>query len=258
MMGVVRIAAVSYLNTIPFVFGLEHADKNLRVDLLLDIPRLCVDNFSSGSADIALVPVAALSELKNHKIITPYCLSAEGAVDTVMLLSNTPIQNINTIYLDSHSRTSNELIKILCRDHWHITPSWQMPLELSLEDIDQEGVAYLMIGDKVFDHAEKFLYRYDLATEWSSMTGLPFVFAVWVAREDITDATIDAVESMLEYGISHIEESVRHYRGDKCYDKDVKYLTQNIKFRLNQDKRRALELFIRNITSPYGESGSVG
>ncbi len=258
MMGIVKIATLSYLNAIPFLYGLEYADANLSAELLLDTPSSCARNFASGLADIALVPVGVLPSLTSYQIVTPYCISAEGRVESVELLSNYPIEKINTIYLDSHSRTSNELVKILCRDLWGIAPQWRMFEDAAMASPDKEGVAYLMIGDKVFDHRHRFSYEYDLAEAWIELTGKPFVFAVWVARVGIDPNILAAFEESLRFGVSNIDAAVKKYRGVKCYDKDIKYLTKNIKFGLNKDKREVLELFIRNLKNSTSDSGGVG
>ena len=97
-----KITAVSYLNTIPFVYGLEHAD-NLRADLLLAPPAECAKNYIEGKADIALLPAAVVPELKQTNIVTDYCIGAVNAVRTVVIMSNTPIGSVKRIWLDSHA-----------------------------------------------------------------------------------------------------------------------------------------------------------
>ena len=101
----VRIAAVSYLNTIPFIYGIRH-EGNLRADLLLAPPADCYLNYAEGRADIALMPSAMVPTLKSTSIITDYCIGANGKVRTVELFSNVPIQQVRRIFLDVHSRTS--------------------------------------------------------------------------------------------------------------------------------------------------------
>lgn len=240
-MSLGRVAAVSYLNTVPFIYGIEHA-RSLRADLLLAPPSANVDAFISGQADIALVPSAAVPLLDDAEIITSYCLGAHNPVRTVVILSDTPIENVTRIYLDSHSRTSALLSKILCDELWHIRPEFVHMADYSVVGDRQPGDGFLLIGDKVFDYEGRFTYKYDLAEAWIGMTGLPFVFAVWVARHSVPAANIEALGQALAYGVAHIPESIAWYgHSGKPYALD--YLTNNIDFIFDEQKHKALALY---------------
>lgn len=235
------VAAVSYLNTVPLIHGIRCAGPAwLRDALLLCPPADCAQAFAQGKADIALLPVGALPELGFPKIITDFCISATGKVKTVSLLSNAPIADVQTIWLDSHSRTSRELVRILADEHWHIAPQYKEGLPEVLGPND----AMLAIGDKVFDLQLRYLRKTDLALEWQAMTGLPFVFAVWVAKPTVTDQQVAELNAALEYGATHIEDALpdNDYR-----DRNRIYLTQNIEFRLSDPKRQAMELFLQKL-----------
>ena len=160
-----RIAAVSYLNTIPFIYGIRHAG-NLRAELLLTPPALCASNFIDGNADIALLPSAVVPRLKDAELVTDFCIGAEGEVRTVVVVSNTPIEEVRRIWLDAHSRTSVQLTGYLAARRWKIAPQWLDMSDYAVLDTPQEGDAFLLIGDKVFDHEDEFIYSYDLAAEW--------------------------------------------------------------------------------------------
>ena len=237
----VRIAAVSYLNTIPFIYGIEHAGK-LQAELLLSPPAGCAEAFNSGQADIALIPVGALPSLKEAKIITSYCLGAQSGVRSVVLASNSPLKDIRTLYLDSHSRTSALLTRYLAVKKWDIAPEWKELTDYSIVDSPAEGDAFLLIGDKVFPREGKFRYWLDLSDEWRALTKLPFVFAVWVAREDVAPEVLDALEESLTYGLEHTWEAVAEYKYDHlpyAYD----YLTRNMDYLFDAQKRKALGKF---------------
>ena len=120
MVIVPRIAAVSYLNTIPFIYGIEH-EGNLRAELLLSPPSLCAKNFAEHKADIALVPAAAVPSLADAQVVTEYCIGAAGPVRTVVLLSNEPIEKAHRVFLDAHSLTSVQLAGYLLAKHWKVT-----------------------------------------------------------------------------------------------------------------------------------------
>lgn len=241
-----RIAAVSYLNTVPFIYGIERAD-DLRATLLLSPPSGCAEAFNSGQADIALIPTGALQTIKNAEIVTPFCIGAAGSVRTVTLMSNCALSEIGRIWLDSHSITSALLIRVLCANAWHITPEFRQMDDYAVVDNPRPGDAFLLIGDKVFDYEGRFANVWDLSVEWTAMTGLPFVFAVWVARESVPPPTLQNLENALRYGTQHVREAIAHYgHSGKPYAYD--YLTKNIDHRFDEPKQRALMLFRELIT----------
>ena len=239
-----KITAVSYLNTIPFVYGLQHAD-NLRADLLLAPPADCAKNYIEGRADIALLPVAVVPELKNTNIVTDYCIGAVGAVRTVTVMSNEPITTVKRIWLDAHSRTSVQLCGYLAAKKWHIAPEWLHMDNYAVVDNPQAGDAFLLIGDKVFGYEGKFRYVYDLAIEWREVTSLPFAFAVWVARKGVSYEITDALQHSLTFGVEHIWEAVAEskYMGADNGITAYEYLTRNIDFILDEEKHKALKKF---------------
>lgn len=242
MVIVPRIAAVSYLNTIPFIYGIEH-EGNLRADLLLTPPALCAKNFAEHKADIALVPAAAVPSLSDAQIVTDYCIGANGPVRTVVLMSNEPIERARRVFLDAHSLTSVQLAGYLFAKHWKISPEY-----FTLEDYGQlehplPGDAFLLIGDKVFDHEGRFAYSCDLAAEWKKAARLPFAFAVWIARKGVDSEFVEGLQHALTFGIEHTWEAVvEHGFDSKPYDA-YGYLTQHIDYIFDNQKHKALQKF---------------
>ncbi len=234
------VAAVSYLNTIPFIYGIEHA-VDLRADLLLSPPSTCTRNFAEGRADVALVPSGSLPSLKDARIVTPFCLGASGSVRTVVLVSDAPLDGIRRIWLDSHSLTSVRLVRILAGELWGIDPEWADLDDYAAVDDARPGDAFLLIGDKVFGYEGRFARSWDLADEWRRLTGLPFVFAVWVARGDRPENE-QALTEALRYGLDHIPEAIARYGYTQPYA--LEYLTRNIDYKLDTFKRQALALFL--------------
>ncbi|MFR9524278.1 MAG: menaquinone biosynthesis protein [Rikenellaceae bacterium] len=237
-----KIAAVSYLNTIPFIYGIEH-EGNFRADLLLLNPAECAQAFAQGQVDIALVPAAVVPSLPLAEVVSEYCIGASGEVRTVVIVSDDPIDQIKRIFVDTHSRTSVQLAGYLAKNYWKISPEWY-----SLDDMEQlshaqDGDAFLLIGDKVFEHEEEFDYTYDLAAEWLKSTKLPFAFAVWVARKGTSYEALDALEQALEFGVEHLYESILEYRGEDSVVEKYQYLSENIDFLFDAQKRKALKKF---------------
>lgn len=234
----------------------------------LQIPAHCVAEAVDGITDIALMPVAAIphlisgskgSDFKPH-IITDYCIGSEGVVDTVVLLSDTPLSEITTIYLDSHSRTSVQLVQLLAREHWAISPRWVDSSVCDSFKMDgsslAKGEAVMAIGDKVFamTAGHDYSYRYDLSAEWSAFTGgMPFVFAAWVACTPAGSNFAPTLNEMLSYGVGHISESITctvNRSQDFEYASAYHYLTERISFILDDRKRASMRLFWKKTIKP--------
>ncbi len=250
-----KIAAVSYLNTIPFIYGIQHTES-LCADLSLSPPAGCAEAYASGAADIALVPVGALPRFQDARIITSYCIGAVKSVRTVVLMSNSPIADVSRIWLDAHSVTSALLVRVLAAELWNIKPEWKVLEDYSVADHAEAGDAFLLIGDKVFDFEGKFAYSLDLADCWRTLTNKPFVFAVWIAREGTDPALIEELEEGLTLGVERVWEAIVEYgHSEKPYA--YEYLTSNIDFLFDNQKQKALELFrekIRKI-APHAKPG---
>ncbi len=246
-----RVSAVSYANTLPFVFGLQHAHERPEIDLRLDNPAECAMRLKNKESDIGLVPVAALRTLEYYEIIPGYCLGADGPVRSVMLFSSVPAEKIRKIYLDPQSRTSNNLVRILARDFWHIFPAWEMASDdnnyLSLE----EGAARVLIGDRAFYAASFYPWQYDLAAVWKEFTSLPFVFAVWAANIPVSPIFVKQFNSALHYGIMHIPEAVASIHDPKLLETInlEKYLLNNLSYPLDNAKMAAIKMFLDMLES---------
>ena len=241
MVTIPRIAAVSYLNTVPFIYGIQH-EGNLRAELLLSPPAGCYQNYIDGKADIALMPSAMVPLLKSTNIITDYCIGASGKVRTVELFSNVPINEVKRIFLDAHSRTSVQLAGYLAAKHWRISPEWYDLTDYQQVAFAEPGDAFLLIGDKVFDNEGKFAYTYDLAEEWQKATKMPFTFAVWVARKGVAYEVRDELQAAFTYGVEHVYEAILESDyADREYA--YEYLTENIDFLFDIQKHNALKKF---------------
>ena len=243
----IKISAVSYLNTKPFVYGLVHSALIDQIDLSLDMPSLCASKLKDDSVDIGLIPVAVIPEIKGANIITDYCIAASGKVRTVVLASHVPLSEINTIVLDYQSRTSIQLVQVLAKHHWHISPQWEKGKPGYIEKDIKDRTAGVIIGDRVFEAEKIFPYIYDLSEAWKEMTGLDFVFACWVANKAIDPEFISEFNKVLIYGILHItdviSENSPNYPGCDLGD----YFRDNINFPFDDSKRKGLELFLKYI-----------
>lgn len=216
----------------------------LGAGLLLSPPAGCTENFNSRKADIALVPVGGLEAIqdKDFDIVTSWCIGASGPVRTVVMVSDVPPGRIRRIWLDSHSMTSVRLARLLAAERWKISPEYVDLQDFGVLENPAPGDAFVLIGDKVFENEGRFRYTWDLAEEWQKHTGLPFVFAVWVARKDVPAEEIDALEDALTMGVERVYEAILESDfADRPYAYD--YLTRNIDYFFDGPKRRALEKF---------------
>ena len=243
----VRLTAVNYINTKPFIYGLIQAGMEDELDMHKDIPAVCADKLIKDEVDIALIPVAALANLKQHYIVSDYCIGCDGEVKTVCLYSNKPIEEVNRIYLDTHSRTSAALIKILVKEYWKRGSIDYKPIyEIENVMVDDDS-AILAIGDKTIGMESKFRYSYDLGVAWKDMTGLPFVFAAWVANKKLDPAFLERFNAALAQGLSHIPELL-FILPEQDADFDLKkYFEENISYALDKPKKEALRLFMSKL-----------
>jgi chorismate dehydratase len=242
-----KISAVSYLNTYPFVYGLQHSGhlKNFHLDLA--VPSACATRLASGESDIALVPVGAIPDFKDFQIISDFCIGAVRDVRTVLLMSQKPINEITEVYLDGDSRTSVQLVKVLANKFWKIDPVWKNRQNV-LADDRPEIDSLVAIGDKTFNLSKKYRYIYDLAGEWIRYTSLPFVFAAWLSVRKVPGHIVDSLNQALDFGVSHINETLEYFNdrlpaGEDCSS----YLKENISFTLDEKKREGMNLFLEMI-----------
>ena len=242
----IKVSAVKYANTYPFIYGLTETGFDKKIHLTTDHPAECAAKLISGQVDIGLIPVAAFPLLKEYHIITDYCLGAYGNVRTVLLLSNCRFEEIKAINLDYRSRSSVNLARILAKFFWKREFKWKPTSEnFDFRRIPaDEGV--VMIGDQCFEFENSFIYRIDLAGEWHRFTGLPFAFACWTANRKLDEDFLYEFNEALSTGIRNIPAVIRKY-GKKGAIKgnDLKtYLTENMDFTLNNDKREAIRVFL--------------
>jgi chorismate dehydratase len=244
----IKIVAVSYLNTLPFIYGMEQLlDKN-SYELLLCPPATCAEILANNQADIGLIPVAAIPTIYNAQLITSYCIGSVGKVDTVCLFSDVPLNKIKNVLLDYESKTSINLVKVLAKNYWKINPTWE-ETTMGYEKFIKNNTAGVVIGDKVFQLKHHFKYSYDLSEEWQKMTNLPFVFACWVANKKIADSFINQLNQAFEFGISNISTVTKNYHHKNIHSAEAEnYLTNYISYSFDKNKIKAYELFMNYLS----------
>ena len=243
-MNKIKISAVSYLNSKPFIYGLQHSELLNEIDLSLDIPSDCAQKLITKKVDVGLIPVSAITQLNEHYIISDYCIGAQGKVASVMLYSAVPLNEIKNILLDYQSLTSVTLVKVLAKNFWKIHPEWTSTAA-SFENLIGGTTAAVIIGDRTFDLENKYKYSYDLADEWQKFTQLPFVFACWVANKKLPDSFIKTFNMALKQGLDNRSELIRELKIRNQYSTDIDlYLNNTISYNYDPAKKQALELFL--------------
>nr|WP_121273113.1 menaquinone biosynthesis protein [Pedobacter schmidteae] len=239
-MNKIKISAVSYTNTKPFIYGIERSALLDQIDLSLDIPTDCAAKLIDGQVDIGLIPVAAIPQVPNAHIVADYCIGSVGAVNSVFIFSRVPANQIKTVKLDSHSRTSNNLARVLLKFHFKQEVNYSTDPAVDTD-------AIVLIGDRTFGKKEEYAYAYDMGQEWMNFTGLPFVYAAWVANKSIPQAFINDFNEALSFGLSHRKTLLEELPKPGNFDLDD-YLMHKLDFELTDKKREALALFLSYIT----------
>ena len=239
----IRVSAVSYWNTHPFIYGIRQTGFDQQLDLSLDIPAICAEKLINNDVDLGLIPVAVIPRLAEAHVISDYCIGAEGAVRTVAIYAEQPIEQLDTILLDYQSRTSVALTRLLLRHFWQLTPNLVAAHE-GYETSIANATGALIIGDRAMGLELQYPYVYDLGQAWTDFTGLPFVFAAWVSNKPLPPDFIKPFNAALAYGVNHIPElleTVDFYHPN--FDLQ-QYLTTYIRYDLDDAKLQGLQRFL--------------
>jgi len=241
-----RIGAVSYLNTRPLLLGMEQSPFRDSIDLVKSYPAQIAQDLLDDTIDIGLVPVAIMPLLSNPLIVSKYVIGTEGEVTSVALFSQVPMDQIEKVYLDYQSRTSVQLAKVLFAQYWNKEVEFLIATEGYINEISGT-TAGVIIGDRALASLKRFEHIYDLGLAWKQHTGLPFVFAAWVANKSIPAAFMEAFDAANAYGMKHLDEVITLIPAtEQVYDLH-KYYTENISYELTPEKRKGLELFLELI-----------
>ena len=213
-------------------------------ELVIDYPSKIAAMLLNDEIDVGLVPVAILPKMKEHYIISDYCIGSVGAVASVCLFSEVPLHEIKTVLLDYQSRTSVALLKVLIKEYWKI--------DVDFEDTSGDyqskisgTTAGLVIGDRALQQRKVSPFIYDLGEEWEKFTGLPFVFAAWISNKKLDDNFIDEFNKANAFGLNRIEEVVKE-NPFPVFDLHT-YYKECISFKLDENKKKGLELFLEKL-----------
>jgi chorismate dehydratase len=239
-----RIGAVNYLNSKPLIEGLPELAPE--AELVLDYPSRLASQLQRGGLDVALVPSIACLAAPHYEVVSDACVAARGAVLSVKLYSRVPVERIRRLALDEGSRTSAALVRILLAERYGVFPRVEpLPLDQSTESSDADAV--LLIGDRaIHPPRERFACTWDLGSEWTEWTGLPFVFAMWGTRAGTDLGPVeDALRAARDLGVARLPEIASREAPLLGLDRQVAldYLSKNLYYRLGAAEREGLRRF---------------
>ena len=243
-----RVGSVSFLNAKPLIYGLEGPDGGGAgdVDLSLEVPSRLLDGMRRGRYDVALLPVIDYQRMEGLELLTAGGIGCDGPTLTVRVFSAVPMERVTTLACDTDSHTSVALARILFAERYGAAPE-MVPLTDAAAPEARGVVARLLIGDKVVSAEPRGLpHQLDLGEAWKQLTGLPFVFAIWMARRgaDLGDLPL-RLERAKREGLANVESIIAKEAPPRGWPLDVarRYLTQYLQFDIGPSQLRAIELF---------------
>ena len=238
----IRVAAVSYLNTKPLLYGIRNHEIMNQIELIEDYPSRIAQMLIEDKVDVGLIPVAATLRLNYWEVIGRHCIGSDGAVTSVCIFGDVPLENMERIYLDYQSSTSVNLAKVLLDEYW----------KKKVELVDAKGEDFreelkgttggVVIGDRALQQRTRSKYSYDLGEAWKKHTGLPFVFAAWIANKKLPEDFCSRFDEANVKGLEHIDDVIRE-NPFPAYDLK-KYYTQSISYLLDDQKKEGMGLFL--------------
>ena len=249
MSRVIRVGAVSYLNAKPLYYRLE--DRAGAVELSMDLPSRLATRLASGDLDVALIPSVEYlrGAASGYEILSGFAIAARGAVRSVKLFSRVPFERIDRLALDEGSRTSQALTRVWLDARHGVRPSRIEALPMGVSALESTADAVLVIGDRAMKVPDApFHSVVDLADAWKSLTGLPFVFALWVVRPGVALGNLPEILAKCRAdGLAHAHELAATH-GPKlgldplaCHE----YLTRVISYDLGEPEIAGLRRFAR-------------
>lgn len=243
-----RVCAVSYLNTSPLVWGLVNGPQRGRADLSFAVPSICAQRVVEGVAEVGLLPVI---EMARHGLtsVPEIGIASRGPVRSILLVARTPFDRIRTLAADTGSRTSVQLARIILQGKFGATPE-VFSAEPDLVRMLEQADAALLIGDSALrvDPTELDWPSLDLGEEWTAMTGLPMVFALWSGRRSaVGEQLVNLLQGSCHFGLSRLDEIIPLEAERRGFPEWLvhQYLTRNIVFQIGPDELAGLEAYLR-------------
>jgi len=272
-MGKLRISVVEYLNTAPLVWGFTDGPLAGKYDLSFTVPSQCAEALRRGDADVAIIPSIEYQRMEGVGALPEMAIASKREVRSLLVVSKRPIDMAKRIALDTSSRSTAALVRILAKEHWDIDPEFVDAAPDPAEMLKQADAA-LVIGDPALRISLKMealagkapgggdccqgdpedmpvpgfetIFVYDIVHQWRELTGTPAVLAIWVGRRDLlTPEVVADFQASKRYGFDHVREiaeaaSIKLDLPPRALER---YLTDNIHFDLDEENLAGLRLF---------------
>jgi chorismate dehydratase len=225
--------------------GLQKDPIASEITLQLHYPAGLAGMLKQGEIDIALLPVGVLPELGNYKILSDVCIGTIGEVASVAVFSQVDMEMIETVVLDYQSRTSVLLCRILFEKLWKKSVKFIPATDESYIEQIQGTTAALIIGDRALSYRDQVKHVFDLGKGWQELTGLPFVFAVWVATKPLENDFVKRFAKAVQEGTGKLRQ-IANRVDFSDYDLYT-YFTENISYSFDDAKREGLQRFLEEI-----------
>jgi chorismate dehydratase len=240
-----RLGAVGFLNARPLTWALDRSPD--RWEIRYDLPSVCAELLHDGAVDLGLVPSIDYAQAE-YRLVPGVGIGSRGAVASVALYARCPLAEIRRIALDTSSRTSVALLRVLCHHRYGINPDF-VAHEPDLDAMLQAHDAGLLIGDPALEASPVLagVTKVDLGDEWTAMTGLPFVYAAWTGRPGaVSDAEVRWLQEAQADGLAALDSIADEYgRGDlDRTTRAASYLRDNVRYGLGPDERAGLQAFL--------------
>jgi chorismate dehydratase len=241
-----RLAASSYLNSAPLIWSFLHGPHRGSVEFVEAVPSRCAQLLSESVVEGALIPVIEYQRISGGSLVPDVCVGSHKEVLSVVLVSkNKQLGEINSVALDESSRTSATLVKIVFREFLDREPQWTTRAP-DIEEMLEKYDAALIIGDPGMGFRRRGLNVWDMAGLWKQHTGLGFVFAMWMVRDEtIARAQMVDFSGARDEGVAHLEEIVQSYENKipMPVEELRNYLTENIVFNVDEPLEKGLRLY---------------
>jgi chorismate dehydratase len=270
-----RASVVEYLNTAPLVWGFTDGPLAGKYDLSFAVPSQCAEALRRGEADVGIIPAIEYQRMEGVVALPGMAIAAKGQVRSLLVVSKRPIDMAKRIALDTSSRSTSALVRILSKYHWGITPQF-VDAAPNPSEMLRHADAALVIGDPALRISLKMealsakpparpgedccqgdpedmpvpgfetIFVYDVTHQWRGMTGKAAVLAIWVGRRDVlTPEVLADFEASKQYGLKHIDEiaEAASIKLDLPPAALERYLTENINFDLDDENLAGLQLY---------------
>lgn len=272
-MGKLRVSIVEFLNTAPLVWGFTDGPLEGKYDLSFAVPSRCAEDLRAGRVDVGIIPAIEYQRMDDVVALPGMAVASKNEVRSILVISKVPIEHARSLALDTDSRSSVGLVRLLCGKQWNIKPEFidaapdadamlaradaaliigdpALRLRIKLDQLEgkspQGGVCCGGDFDDELIKGVQTLFVYDVAQQWREMTGLPCVLAIWVARRGaVTQEMVADFQASREYGLAHIGEiaegaALKLELPARALEK---YLTENIDFSLDAENLAGLGLY---------------